>query len=115
MSVVQRGREVIWGIETEAGDTHAAGLIVSQNHGIDGGVAFVKDQEGHTVGEIFFDDKDECDVDVDCETGTTLPARGDDVQIAGIDCIVQTASFKWENEKTKRFNLKATKFALLTE
>lgn len=115
MSVINRGRAVIWGIESAAGDTHSAGLIVGQGHGKAGGTAFVKDQEAHTVGEIFYDDKDECDIDVDCESGTALPERGDDVTIDGLECIVQDCSLKWENEKIKRLNIKATKFALLTE
>ena len=115
MSVINRGRAVIWGIESEEGDTYAAGLIVSQEQAKESATAMVKDQEGHTVGEVIWDDKDQCSVDVDCESGAAIPAIGDDVVIAGIDAIVQSASIKWENEKIKRLSIKATKFALLTE
>lgn len=115
MSVVNRGRAAIWGIEVGGSDTYAAGLVVGQRHGKESATAFVKNQEGHTVGEIFYDDKDQCDIDVDSESGTTLPDTGDDVTIDDVECIVQSAELKWENEKIKRFSLKATKFALLTE
>lgn len=115
MSVVQRGREVIWGVVAESGDTHAAALIVSQGVEKAGGEAKVKDLEGHTVGQVFFDDMDNCDIDVDCESGAALPDRGDDIQIAGYACIVQSATLRWQNEQIKRLNIKATKFALLTE
>jgi hypothetical protein len=115
MSVIARGRVAIWGIESVEGDTYAAGLIMSQTVANESEKAFVKDYEGHTVGQIIFDDKNNCEVEVDCESGASLPAIGDDVVIGGFDCIVQDSTFKWQNDAIKRFSLKATKYALLVE
>lgn len=110
-----RGRAAIWGIVTSGGDTYAAGIITNQEKVITGEEEFIYDNEGFTITEVFFDDRDECDINIICESGTSEPARGDDIQIVGIDCIVQSATVKWEQKGWKLLNVKAKKFANLTD
>ena len=114
-NAVIRGRAAIWGIKTESGDTYAAGIITNQARVITGEEDFVFDNDGFTIAEVFFDDRDECDINIICESATTPPARSDDIQIVGIDCIVQSAEIKWDQKGWKLLNVKAKKFANLTE
>lgn len=110
-----RGRSAVWGIATESGDTYAGGIVQGQEILRDGEVDYIFDDEGFTITEIFFDDRDECSIDVLCEAATALPERGDDIAIAGVDCIVQSATLKWEKKAWKMLNVKAKKFPNLTE
>lgn len=109
-----RGRSCVWGIEND-GDTFAAGVVVDMSHAVDGDTDFVLDGQGFVIAEVFFNDKDECEVNVLCEQETAVPARGDDVIIAGIECIVQSASVKWNQKGWKMLSIKGTKFANLTD
>ncbi|MFA5058265.1 MAG: hypothetical protein WC485_09145 [Opitutaceae bacterium] len=115
MNPTIRGRVAVWGIETEAGDTWAAGIITGQGHEKAGAEDFLFDGNGFTISQIFFDEQDVCDIDVICEAASAVPDRGDDIQIAGFDCIVQGASTKWEQKGWKKLNIKAKKFANLVE
>jgi len=76
---------------------------------------YIFDEDGFTITQIFFDDRDECSIDVLCETATAQPDRGDDVQICGLACIVQDSTLKWEKKGWKMLNVKAKKFPNLAE
>lgn len=114
-NAVIRGRAAIWGVVTTDGDTYAAGIIVDQGHEIAAETDVVLDGEGFTIAQVFFDSRDECDINIICEAATSPPACGDDIQIAGVDAIVQSASVKWANKAWKGLNVKAKKFSQLTE
>lgn len=109
-----KGRAAIWGIETTAGDTYVAGIIVDMTHDKDGDTDFVLDGQGFVIAEALFNDQDVCDINVICESGTALPDRGDDIQIAGYACIVQSCGEKWNQKGWKAINVKAKKFVNLT-
>jgi hypothetical protein len=115
MNATIRGRAAIWGIVAEAGDTFAAGLILDQGKVITGEEDFIYDNDGNTITEVFFDDRDECDINIICEDTTTDPVRGDDIAIVGDDCIVQSAELKWKQKGWKVLNVKAKKFSQLVE
>lgn len=112
---VIRGRAAVWGVVTDAGDTFVAGIIQSQNRDITGEEDYIFDNDGFTITEIFFDDRDECSIDILVETGTTPPARGDDITLAGLACIVQKSSLKWQKKQWAMLTVAAKKFANLTE
>jgi len=108
-----KGRQAIWGLTPEAGDTFAAGIIVNQTKDINGDTDFILDGQGFVIAEVFFNDKNECDINIICESETAEPERGDDMQIVGIDCIAQTCQVKWDQKGWKMLNVKATKFVNL--
>ena len=108
-----KGRQAIWGLKPENGDTFAAGIIVNQTKDLNGDVDFVFDGEGFVIAEVLFNDKKECDINIICETGTAEPERGDDAQIAGVDCIIQSAQLKWDQKGWKMLGVKATQFVNL--
>ena len=115
MNAVIRGRAAIWGIVTEAGDTYAAGIVRSQKRGLNADTDEIFDNEGFVISQAFFNQNDECNVEIVCEAGTTPPSPGDDIQIAGIDCIVQNSNLNWEQKGWKSLQVVAKKFANLTE
>lgn len=110
-----RGRAAVWGIVAPEGDTYAGGIIQSQGRESAGEEDYIYDNDGFTITEIFFDDRDECTIDILVEAGTTMPARGSDITIAGLDCIVQKASMKWTKKGWAMMTVTAKKFANLTE
>ena len=110
-----RGRSAIWGIKTEAGDTHAAGIIKSQKRLLNADTDEILDGEGFVISEVFFNNHDECDIEVICEAGTEPPEPGDDIQIVGLDCVVQSGvGVNWEQKGWKSLQVKAKKFANMT-
>lgn len=110
-----RGRVAVWGIEASAGDTFAAGLITGQGRKVASDQDVLLDLNGFVIAQIFFNQNDECSVNVICEADTEIPEAGDDIQIAGIDCIVQDADVKWENKGWKGLTINAKKFVNLVE
>lgn len=110
-----RGRDAVWGIATESGDTYAAGIIVDQDKTKDAEKAYIFDDEGFTISQVFFDHNDQCNINIICETATTEPDCGDDIQIVGIDCIVQNCKVAWKQKDWKMLNVTAKKFANLVE
>ena len=110
MNAVIRGRAAIWGIHTEAGDTHAAGIIVDQGYNLTGDEDVVLDDEGFVIAKAYFNDQNQCDINIICESTTAMPDRGDDIQIAGVACMVDSAELKWDQKGWKKFAAKATKY-----
>ena len=108
-----KGRQVIWGIVTGAGDTHTDGIITRIGCKKAGDTEFVYDNEGFTITEIFYNDTDEVSVDLLCEIATEQPNNGDDVTIAGVAALVQTSALLWEQKAVKKLNITAKKFVNL--
>lgn len=110
-----KGRQVIWGIVPGSGDTHSAGIMTRIGRKKASENAFVYDNEGFTITQIFFDDTDEVSVDLMCETATEQPDDGDDVTIAGVAALVQSSEVLWEQKAVKKLNIIAKKFVNLVE
>ena len=108
-----KGRNAIWGMEHTDGDTYASGLVVDKNWNITGETDFIFDDNGFTITEIFFDDRDELEVNIICESATALPARGDEINLCGISCLVQSAGLVWNNRKWKMLSVKVTRYVNL--
>jgi hypothetical protein len=115
MNALVRGRQAIWGIKVSSGDTFAAGIIKSQKRALNADTDEVFDDDGFTIAQAFFNNNDECDIEIICESGTTEPEPGDDIQIVGIDGIVQNSSVNWDQKGWKSLQVKAKKFANLVE
>ena len=71
---------------------------------------------GFTIGQIFFDQNNVCRINVIAEADTALPEVGDDIQIAGLSCIVQSGPKKvWEQRGWCKISVEAKKFENLVE
>jgi hypothetical protein len=114
MSALIVGAAAIWGLTPETGDTYAAGIIVTQSNKSGADKDFVLDGQGFAIGAAYFNNKNECSIEVVCESGTTPPEPGDEISIAGIDCLVDDSEVKWNQKGWKMLSIKATKFANLT-
>lgn len=117
MSVINatmRGRTAVWGIKTESGDTHAAGIITGQGRKKDSDKDFCYDNEGFIITEVFYNMSDECSIKLVCEDATAEPDNGDDIQIAGTDCIVQNSEQDWSQRGWKGLSITAKKFQELS-
>jgi len=113
MDALIRGRQAIWGIVSDSGDTYASGIIVKKSRKKASDTDFVLDDMGFVIAQVFFNQNDECDVNIICESGTSQPENGDDITLNGIDCIVQESDVAWDQKGWKMLNVKAKKYANL--
>ena len=113
MNAVIRGRQAIWGIVTSAGDTFAGGLIKSQKRDDDSDSETILDGEGFVIAEVFYNQKNECNIEIQCEASTTGPLVSADIQICGLLALVKSVSLNWEQKGWKSMQVKATKYVNL--
>ncbi len=75
----------------------------------------LKDVNGNTFVVIFFDDKDECEIEAILDADYTPPARGDFIDLCALtDLIVKDWDLKWANTKEKGITIRATKYVNIT-
>lgn len=72
----------------------------------------LKNGYGNTFVVIFFDDKDECEIEAILDAGYAMPDRGDLIDIMGlVNVVVIDWDIKWSSGKEKGVTLRATKYA----
>lgn len=106
---LKAGVTAVWG-SSEVGDP-GFGKVVSGKRAHASEKDFIFDEDGETVGEIFFDEKDELEISVLCKSAMTNPVTSGSITIAGLAGLIQDWDLAWENKSTKKLNIKATKFA----
>jgi hypothetical protein len=106
---MKAGVTAVWGA-SEVGDP-GYGKVLSAKRAHAAEKDFVYDEDGETVGEIFFDEKDELEIGVICKSGMTNPTTGNSITIATLAGLIQDWDIAWENRSTKKLNIKATKFS----
>jgi hypothetical protein len=67
------------------------------------------DENGETLTAVYFDAKDQCEIEVLLLSGTP-PARGASITIAGLACLVDEVETKWANNNAKMLTIRATKY-----
>ena len=106
--VIKGDSTILWG--TNSGTT-LAGLIVSVKNQLTGEMVEVPDNNGFTVAVVYFNDKNECEVEMIIQTAAPTLARGDYVTIMGIaNCQVQDITLSWEQKGVRKYNVKACKY-----
>ncbi len=105
MSVqIKLGDDLIWGTE-EAG-TLTQGKILSCESKSGGKMFEQEDENGETYSVIFYDDTEEITVEVLAGEEATKPARGDEIDIAGVtDALVTESADKWSAGATKKMSI----------
>lgn len=100
---------VLWG--TGSGTT-LAGIIVRVRNQLTGEMVEVPDENGFTVAAIYFNDRNECEVEMIVKSTFPALTRGEEVTIMGIaGCQVQDYEKVWEQKGVKKYTVKATKWA----
>lgn len=89
----------------------AVGTILSGSQKRTGDLVELKDRQGNVFATIYFNDKDECEIEALWISTYTPPARGDLISIMGLTNVeVQDWEKKWENERETKFSLRCTKY-----
>jgi len=101
-----------WG--TAGAGTSELGYIYKATHRKAGADDKVYDGNGFTIGQIFFDDTDELELEILALDAAALPARGAALTVAGLAGVVQESSYEWGYKQWKMLKVKAIKFVNLT-
>jgi hypothetical protein len=107
--VIKGDNTVLWG--TGSGTT-LAGIIVRVRNMLTGEMEKVTDENGFTIAKIYFDDQNQCEVEMIVRTSYPTLARGDAVTIMGnATCLVDEYEKVWEQKAVRKYTLKATAYA----
>jgi len=72
----------------------------------------VPDESGYAVGLVYFNEKEELQVDVICKSSMSEPAVGDSITFSsGVTGFIKDVDLKWDNKSTKKMTVTATKYA----
>ena len=102
---------VLWG--TGSGTT-LAGIIVRVRNMLTGEMVEIPDENGFTVSVVYFNDKNECEVEMIVKTSYPTIARGDTVTIMGVTALANDYEKVWEQKGVRKYTLKATRWAGFT-
>ncbi len=93
----------------------AIGVITGAERDDSGDKLELKDRQGNVIAVIYYNDKNECSIDVIFDADATLPVRGDAINVCGLTgVLVDSLTHKWENEKNRMLSIKGTRYANLT-
>jgi hypothetical protein len=108
-----KGQAAVWGIES-AYQSLQSGLVRSVTRKATGEKDYIYDYEGFTITEVFFDDREEVELEVICKSDTTAPADGDTLTISTVAFLVQDSDIAWEQRGWKKLKTRATYFPNMT-
>lgn len=93
----------------------AIGVIVSATRKLGGDKLEIKDRQGNVYAVVYFNEKNECEIEVIFETGVSVPERGDAIDVCGVtDVLVDEVEHMWENEKERMLKIRGTKYNQIT-
>lgn len=89
----------------------AIGTIVSGGHDHGGDKLEIKGRQGGVIAVVYFNDKDECEIEVIFDSSASLPERGDSLSLCGLANVLCDGWKKaWENEKECMLTIRATRY-----
>ena len=69
------------------------------------------DEDGCTVGVIYFDTNDVVNVTIVCKSGMTNPLRGDAINVCGlVSALIGEWTTNWDNKALKSLKLTCTRW-----
>jgi hypothetical protein len=101
-----------WG--TGGAGSSTLGYIYKATHRKAGEQDKVYDGNGFTIGQIFFDDTDELELEILALDAAALPARGAALTVNSVAGVVQESSLEWGHKAWKMIRVKAMKFVNMT-
>lgn len=105
---IKGNNTITWG----AGSVSTMGKIQSGTKKLGGDKVELLDENGEVFCVVYFNDKNECEFEAIFLSSVVLPARGDQITIAGVvNALVDDIEEKWANNNAKMFTIRATKYA----
>jgi hypothetical protein len=108
-----KGQTAVWGVET-AYQSLQSGIVRSVTRKKTGERDYLYDYEGFTIAQVFFDEKEEVELEVVCKSDTAAPTNGDTLAIGTVNFLVQDSQVMWEQRGWKKLKTTATYFPNLT-
>lgn len=91
------------------------GTIVSGGRDDTGDKLELRDRKGAVFVVIYFNDKNECTIDVIFDSTVTIPERGDALSLCGLTSVLcDRVQHKWENQRERMLTITGTKYSGLT-
>ena len=106
-AAIIKGQAAVWGIESDL-QALQSGLVRSVTRKKTGEKDVIYDYEGFTIAQIFFDDREEVELEVLCTSDTVAPANGDTLTIGAVSFLVQDSDLAWEQRGWKKLRTRAT-------
>lgn len=89
----------------------AIGTIVSATKKLGGDKLEIKGRQGGVIIVIYFNEKNECEIQVIFDSEATLPERGDALSVCGLtNVLCDEVETKWENERETMLNIRGTRY-----
>jgi hypothetical protein len=98
---------ITWGTDSQ----YSIGYVQRVRDLSTGAEAEIEDGDGEAVALVLYNARHEMEADIIIKTGDTLPARGDDITIAGEAGICLEVERTWENKGVLKGSIKAKKYA----
>jgi hypothetical protein len=93
----------------------AIGVIVSASRKLGGDKLEIKDREGNVYAVVYFNEKNECEIEAIFDAGVTIPDRGAAIDVCGvIDVLVDEVEHVWENEKERMLKIRGIKYSRIS-
>ncbi|WP_448579267.1 hypothetical protein [Thermosphaera sp.] len=102
-----KGESAVWGIESDLRGLQS-GLVLSVSRKRNVETDSIYDHEGYTIAQIYYDEREEVELEVICKSDTTAPAAGDTLTIGAVQFLVQDSELIWENRGWKKLRTRAT-------
>jgi hypothetical protein len=103
------GVTVVWGTAGVSNQGFGKLMSVSRAHGAER--EKIPDEEGNTVGAVWFDEDDVLTLEVLCSSAATNPDIADTITADGVSGYVDNWEKKWDHKGTKKLSIKCTRFA----
>jgi hypothetical protein len=104
------GADAVWGIESDYRSLQS-GLVVSVTRKSTGEKDTILDYEGFVAAAIYFDDREEIELEVICKAGsspTAAPVRGTTLTVGAYKFLVDGSDLAWERRGWKKLKTQAT-------
>lgn len=96
---------------TDGAGYTAIGTIVDAKRSDDGDKLELKDRKGAVFVVIYFNDKNECSINVIFDSTVDLPVRGDALSLCELtDVLCDKIEHVWSNEKERMVTITATRY-----
>jgi len=105
------GVTAVWGTSDASVTATNQGIVQSVGRKDSAEKDFILDENGYTLGVIYFDEKSQYTVGILCKTSMTIPTVGGSMTIGGAALHVDDVDLKWENKGWKKCDVVVTKYA----
>lgn len=103
------------GFGTDSAGYTGIGVIISATRKDGGDKLEIKDRQGNVFIVVYFNAKNECEIEVLFDEETTIPERGDALSLCGLtNVLCDDIEHKWSAGAERKFTIRGTRYAHLT-